>query len=540
MKNPGHISRNTDTGDRTGLTLALLSLSATLLAGCGSNGGDGDGAPVNGVPDPVPAPEPPAPEPPEAIDVELRSLITQHELTGAPDAGRNLPSIDDPVPQLGKLLFFSKSLGGGFDTACVSCHHPLLGGSDELSLSVGTGAVEPDVLGTDRSRADGLPNVPRNAPTIFNSGLHDNGMFWDSRVESIGREYLFNGRGSGIRTPDTSLFATDLSLAVGSSLPAAQARFPVTSSEEMKATVFEEGSDGETIRAHLAARIGNYGVGAGELATNGWLAEFQNAFASALPAEDLITFSNIAFAIGEYERSMNFTNSPWRAYVEGDNAAISNAAKRGAILFLTSPDADGFGCHQCHTGDVFSDGDHHTIGFPSFGPGRGDGNNDDFGRAHETGLNYDRYRFRTPSLLNVEVTGPYGHAGAYETLDDVVRHYDNQDGRADNFFDNGGWCQLEQFEGVEDCEDLYPDAQANTDLALQKLRRERNNLPQDQQVPQINIDGGERRDVVDFLETLTDPCVLDPVCLAPWIADPESDGPDGMQLNALDAEGAPL
>ncbi len=35
----------------------------------------------------------------------------------------------------------------------------------------------------------------------------------------------------------------------------------------------------------------------------------------------------------------------------------------------------------------------------------------------------DRYKFRTPTLLNVEVTGPWGHAGAYTTLENMVTSY---------------------------------------------------------------------------------------------------------------------
>ncbi len=516
----------------------VILILATAVASC-SSGGDSNFAAITAAPNAPPAPAPPAPPPPSTapLDIELFQLITALGLTGDPAAGRDLPSIDDPIPQLGMKLFFSKSLGGGFDAACVSCHHPLLGGGDSLSLSIGTGTVEPDLLGPGRGRADGIPNVPRNAPTTFNTGLNDTSMFWDSRIESIDKGSRLNGSGSGIRTPDTALFVADI--VAGTFLPTAQSRFPVTSSTEMKTAGFENGSDNETIRAHLAARIGNYGVGAGELETNSWLAEFQTAFISAQPADQLITFANIAFAIGQYERSMIFINSPWKAYVEGDSGAITNSAKRGALLFFRSTDDDGFGCQQCHSSDIFTDGEHHTIGFPNIGPGRGDGNNDDFGRAHETGLLADRYRFRTPSLLNVQVTGPWGHAGTYETLDEVVRHYNNQNGTVNNFFNNGGWCQLDQFLDVVNCAALYPDAEDNTADALAKVRRERNILPPDEQLPQININGGQRRDVIEFLETLTDPCILDANCLAPWIVD-SGPGPDGMQLNAIDALGNPL
>ena len=178
--------------------------------------------------------------------------------------------------------------------------------------------------------------------------------------------------------------------------------------------------------------------------------------------------------------------------------------------------------------------------FPNIGPGKGDPDDDDYGRERETGLEDDRYRFRTPTLLNVEVTGPYSHAGAYESLDDVMRHYNGPNGQLNNFFDDGGWCQLDQFAEVDDCAALYPNAEANTEAAERKVQRERNTLPLEDSLPRANINGPDRRDLISFLETLTDPCVLDPVCLAPWLPDPATTGPDGLQLNAVDINGNPL
>ena len=54
-----------------------------------------------------------------------------------------------------------------------------------------------------------------------------------------------------------------------------------------------------------------------------------------------------------------------------------------------------------------------------------------------------------------------------------------------------------------------------------------------------NLNGNEEDAIVAFLESLTDPCVLDRECLTPWIADPSED-PDGNQLNAIDAAGNTL
>ena len=72
-----------------------------------------------------------------------------------------------------------------------------------------------------------------------------------------------------------------------------------------------------------------------------------------------------------------------------------------------------------------TDHDFHAIGMPQAGPGFGDGfdGREDFGREGVTGDVTDRYRFRTPSLRNVVLTGPWGHDGAFNSLRDVVEHH---------------------------------------------------------------------------------------------------------------------
>jgi cytochrome c peroxidase len=51
---------------------------------------------------------------------------------------------------------------------------------------------------------------------------------------------------------------------------------------------------------------------------------------------------------------------------------------------------------------------------------------------------------------------------------------------------------------------------------------------------------GDVADLVAFLESLTDPCVEDRVCLGQWIPDSNDSGPDNLQLNAVDENGASL
>lgn len=469
------------------------------------------------------------------LDNQLRALIAEQELTGDPSTGRNLPDISAPLPQLGMRLFFSKSLGGEFDSACVSCHHPTLGGSDQLSLPVGVEAVFEDLLGPGREHVDGPPPVPRNAPTTFNSGLWDMGMFHDSRVESLDPTPNANGANGEIRTPDTAFGIADNN--AGANLPTAQARFPVTSAEEMRTSRFESGASNDDVRNHLAARLGNYGIGINELDRNEWLPLFQAAFGNTSDAESLITYDNIALAIAEYERSQNFVDTPWRDYVQGDNTAISDNAKRGAISFYTSAEENGGNCFACHGGDKFTAERHATVAFPQIGPGKGDGNDDDFGRERETGDAEDRYRFRVPSLLNVALTAPYGHAGAYQSLNQVLDHYNNPRGTVDNYFDNGGWCQQPQFRDLANCPNLYPNARQNSQAALAKLGAERD--AGTSRFPNLNLDRQQRNDIIAFLNTLTDRCASNDSCIRAWIP-PNDNGPDDQQLVAVDINGNPL
>jgi cytochrome c peroxidase len=453
----------------------------------------------------------------------LLLLVSAAGLTGDPTTGRTLPSVNDPKAQLGKKLFFTKGLGGDDDSACVTCHHPSLGGGDDLSLSIGVGAETPDLLGPGRfhdmnavgGEFDGGPTVPRNAPTTFNLAMWDQALFHDGRVESLGKTAGANGDdGLGIRTPDSVFDVADPD--AGTTLAAAQSRFPITSPEEMRGFFFEAGNTNAELRTALEVKMTAFG---------GWDAEFTTAFGDAA-----ITHMRIAEAIGEYERSQVFVSSPWKAFVEGDKNAISESAKRGGIKFFSSIENGGANCTSCHSGDFFTDEQYHVLASPQIGRGKGDNNgtlgNDDFGRFRESGVAADMYRFRTPSLLNVEVTGPWGHAGAYTTLENMVRHMLNPGEAVANY----------------DFSQLNPTIQAadmltNTEFSLVQLEANRtNNVSTVHQ--NVTFTDDDVTDLVEFLKTLTDPCVKDRHCLAPWIPDAGDTNPDSLRLNAFDNTGA--
>lgn len=478
------------------------------------------------------------PEELDARDLELAERIADFELTGDPSVGRALPGIDAPLAELGKSLFFTKRLGAELDAACASCHHPTLGGADGLALSIGPGAEDPELLGPGRRRPDGEILMHRNTPTFFNTGLFDRGLFWDSRVESLTGEPGTNGAVGGIRTPATALGQADPE--AGPNLLAAQARFPVGAPDEMRGDALP-GQPLDEVHAWLAGRLGDHGPGQGLLPPGDWLERFQQAFGSDAGAEELITFDNIALALGEYQRSAVFVESPWSQYVRGDLEAIDDQAKRGALLFLNDTDQGGMGCARCHSGDLFTDLEHRRVGFPQVGPGFGDGDGSDFGRIRETGEVTDMHAFRTPGLLNIALTAPYGHSGMYASLGNIMGHYFNPDGTVFSQMFNRSWCALSPFDTQPGCGEDFETALANSRASIADMVFDRENRP-DVSMPQMPLDVTNQADfdaVVAFLQTLTDPCLLDRTCYGRWIPAPE-DAPDEQQLNAIGGDGNPL
>lgn len=453
----------------------------------------------------------------------LRPLISAKGVTGDPTTGRVLPGINTPVAQLGKKLFFTKGLGGNSDAACVTCHHPTLGGGDNLSLSIGADAEMPDLLGSGRFHKstaphyDGGPTVPRNAPTTFNIALWDQALFLDGRVESLGKTPGVNGDdGIGIRTPDSVFNTADIT--AGDNLTIAQARFPVTSPEEMRGFVFEVGNSNSSLRTALEAKMTAFG---------GWDAEFTTAFGG--PA---ISYGRIATALAEYERSQIFINTPWKTFVEGNETAISESAKRGAILFFDDISNGGANCASCHSGDFYTDEKYYVLATPQIGRGKGNNNgtltNDDFGRFRESSIATDKYAFRTPTLLNVEVTGPWGHAGAYTSLEAVTRHMLNPSTAISNY-------DVNQLDSNIQSADML----TNTQFALDQLTANRTanvtNVHRN-----VAFTEGNVVDLVEFMKSLTDPCVKSRTCLTPWIPDASDANPDALRLIAKDRNGSTL
>lgn len=199
--------------------------------------------------------------------------------------------------------------------------------------------------------AVGAQNEPlaRQAPTVLNTAW-SHLLFWDGRAAS----------------------------------PEQQARGPIEAAVEMNLPLSE-----------AVRRLEN-------------VSDYKRWFSIVFPDKG-VTEDTILQAIATYERTIVSGTSKFDEWIEGDENAISEAAKRGFELFNTKAQ-----CAACHSGWNFTDNKFHDIGIET----------NDEGRAPFEPQNVKaQHAFKTPSLRDIALRGPYMHNGNVSTLEDVMMHY---------------------------------------------------------------------------------------------------------------------
>ncbi len=162
----------------------------------------------------------------------------------------------------------------------------------------------------------------------------------------------------------------------------------------------------------------------------GYHEQFQKVFGTT------VTLDGMAKAIATFERVAALSgNSKYDKYREGDMKALSDAEKRGMVLFglRLHPDDDfktdvvlqKANCTACHSGANFTDEEFHNLGV---GWDVSKKQFADLGRwaVEPYGARFDGSMgaFKTPTVRDAERTGPCMHDGSIETLEQVVDHYD--------------------------------------------------------------------------------------------------------------------
>ena len=221
----------------------------------------------------------------------------------------------------------------------------------------------------------------------------------------------------------------------------AQALEPIKALEEMRGTAYSEEAAVDTVVARLQA-----------------IPEYVTLFERAFGSGESATASGIGRAIAAFERTLVAMNSPFDRFRAGDTTAMTAQQQRGMEEF------DDAGCDRCHDGPMFSDFNLHAEGVA------------EHPLLSEPDVGGGRFRFRTPTLRNVALTAPYMHNGTLATLEDVLDFYDN--GRSEN-------------PNVSDA------GRGRREDGLARLDRNFRRVD--------NMSEGEMREIIAFLEALTDP-----------------------------------
>ncbi|MBI4228196.1 MAG: cytochrome-c peroxidase [Deltaproteobacteria bacterium] len=416
---------------------------------------------------------------PEMMDKTLRHTLNSAKI----DVLKPVEPHDPKLVELGKNLVFDKILSGRKDISCATCHHPSLHTGDAISLSMGVGGK-----GTGPTRVLGKGRIfnARNAPDLFNKGMPEFKVInWNGSISSE--------KGKLEKTPA----GKDLPPGLNGPL-AAQHLFELASRQRMRGEVDDSVAVDKTPnelasipdddfkaiwKAYMARLIGDP---PGE----GGIPEYIELFKAAYPTVpvDKIGIQHAVNAIAAWETDRwTSTNSPFDRHVAGDNDALNKAQKRGALLFYGKAR-----CYECHSGSLLTDMKYHNIAAPQIGPGVGAEAPLDIGRGGITSEPVDKFKFRTPPLRNVVLTGPWMHSGAYTNLEAAVRHHLNPKEALRNYDSS----QLDpRFRNmVQNKEMIEAGALITIDGVMANP---------------INLNDQEFSDLMDFLQSLTDPKALD-------------------------------
>ncbi len=387
----------------------------------------------------------------------------------------DFPAFDMKKVRLGRLLFHDPILSGNRNISCATCHALEHGTSDGLSLGIGQGGQG---VGTKRVALDRekiRKRIPRNSPALWNLGAREvTIMFHDGRV-SVSDRY-----GNGFDSPAEEWLPQGLD-----NLLAAQSLFPLTSQFEMAGNPKENQVAGaaydriDYVWPILAKRVRG-------------VPDYGNAFVDAFDDVKQPLDVNITHVGNALSAFMGFEwqsfDSRYDTWLAGDNAALTATEKHGLGIFFGKGN-----CASCHSGKLFTDHDFHALALPHFGPGRTrrfDPLVRDVGRMGETDRLEDAYRFRTPSLRNAELTAPYGHNGAYQTLEGIIRHHLDPVGSFDRW-------QPEQAA-------LHPIPWiAEIDFVAFNDKRERARLRAKVDIEPVSLNDSEVQALVAFLKSLT-------------------------------------
>lgn len=356
----------------------------------------------------------------DALDVELKERINKAAPNGDL-AHFILPSSTDyeSIPQepknplsaekiaLGKYLFFETGMGqdalheSGMETySCGTCHVPSAGFRPGRFQGIADGGMGFGINGEIRevnpdyeeNELDAQGARPLSLLSVaFVTNTFWNGQFGAGGVNE-GTEHLWN--------------------------------------EEEMTHVNELGMSGIEVQ-NIEGMIVHRLKMTPELAENmGYKVLFDIAFQDS-PASERYSSENASMAISAYIRTLLPNRAPFQDWLKGDYNALSDAEKRGAILFFGEAR-----CVTCHNSPGLNSMEFHALGVNDLymmgGLNTDENDRRNLGRAGFTKDPDDLYKFKVPQLYNLADAPFYFHGSSKETLEEVIEYFDEATGENPN------------------------------------------------------------------------------------------------------------
>jgi len=360
---------------------ALVAAAALAIAGAGCGGGEGESA-----------------APSILTEEEWARLRRLGPLGDPPPSPTNRFADDPAAARFGQALFFDWRLSADGTVSCGTCHDPTHGLADKRALSLGA------------FRREGS----RHASTLINVAWNDF-QFWDGRADSLWSQPI---------------------------------------------QAIENPAEGDFTRAEVAHLIEDV-YGADYVAVFGPLPDLSTVPARAKPGDGVweamseadrhavnLVVANVGKALEAYMRRLVSRNSRLDRFLAGDEAALTEAELRGAKVFVAEERGR---CVVCHDGPNLTDNGFHNIGIPDptgdtgrfdglvkllADPLNGEGPFSDASTGKLVGLSQlpsQIGQFKTPTLRDVTRRPPYGHTGAFPTLEAFIDFHDRGGGEPGTF-----------------------------------------------------------------------------------------------------------
>lgn len=305
------------------------------------------------------------------------------------------PQIDVKLAEIGAALFADEKLSFNSKISCKTCHLDEHSSTDGLPNAIGVGG---EGKGQQRLESGGLV-VPRNVLPLWGRGIDQfTTLFWDGKVQVSDGEII---------SQFLEEAPSDDPLVVAAHLPLVEIREMVIDTAEVDAAYkLETVTAGNQLLQKIIDKEQK----------NQSIIDLATYF--KVQVEDVKPI-HVGKALATHIRDkFRLRKTALNLFMDGETH-VSRSAINGGLLFY------GKGrCVTCHSGPMFSDFDFHVVAFPQAGFGK-NGFGVDYGRYNVTDKPSDLFRFRTPPLIEVINTGPYGHSGSLAKVEDaIVTHFD--------------------------------------------------------------------------------------------------------------------